>query len=179
MKKQLTLNSKDITNQKYFHGGEISNPQKNKRPLGFRSCNHFVLKSSVAKGKWSFRQHQKTIDLILRKFAKKHHIGLISYANVGNHLHLKIEISTRKQYRKFIRAISSAIMMAVTGYNRWNKAPEGFKFWDYRPFSRIIASWTEVKIIDQYILKNKWQGIGKNNTTARLLASIGLRPHLE
>lgn len=155
------------------HGGSLKNPQKRKRPLSFRARNHFVLRSTKAKGVWSFRKHKHEISVILQKFAKRHHIGLQNSANVGNHIHLSLECGSRKQYVKFIRAVSAAIMMKVTGYSRWNKAPEGFQFWDARPFSRIVASWKELKTLDKYIVKNQLEGRGAMPEVARWLADMG------
>ena len=167
------MNFKSLKKQRATHGGSLKNPQKHKRPLGFRTRNHFVLRSSKAKGAWSFRRHKFEIAQILKKFARKHHIGLISYANVGNHIHLQLELSDRRNYRRFIRAICSAIATRVTGFSRWNNSPEGFRFWDARPFSRVLSSWREVQILDRYIVKNIWQALGAGPQEAKDLARIG------
>ena len=179
MKKQYSLDNKILKKTKSEHGGSHKHPKKRKRPLALKSHTHFVLKSTMAVGEWSFSRHKNKINHILKHFAKKHHIGLVSYANAGNHLHLDLEISTRAQYQKFIRAISASIVMAVTGYSRWNKAPQGFQFWDARPFSRIVSSWREISNLKQYILKNQWEGIGKPIQLARLLAKQGWTPRPE
>lgn len=170
MRKQKSFNFKKYPSA---HGGSLTNPQKRKRPLALRTRNHFVMRSSKAVKQWSFRRHKFVISAIIKKFAQRHHIGLVSMANVGNHLHLSLEISNRKQYRKFIRAICSAIMMQVTGYNRWNKAPEGFQFWDARPFSRIVSTWKEIQNLDRYLSKNRWQALGASRSEAQDLARIG------
>lgn len=155
------------------HGGALKSPQKYRRPLALRGRNHFVLRSTKAKGSWSFRRHKFEIAEILKRFASKHLVGLVSYANVGNHLHLNLEIPDRKSYIRFIRAISSAIAALITGYSRWNKAPEGFQFWDARPFSRVLSSWKEARILDRYIVKNVWQALGAQPQEARDLAHLG------
>ena len=173
MGKQFSF--QNIKPERSQHGGSLKNPQKRKRPLGFRSRNHFVLRSSKAKGSWSFRRHKFEIAEVLKKFARKHHVGLVSYANVGNHIHLQLEIPSRNQYRKFVRAICSAIMIQVTGYSRWKPSPKGFRFWDGRPFSRIVSSWQEARILDRYFNKNRWQALGANPTEARFLANLGWR----
>jgi hypothetical protein len=176
MGKQISFEISQIQNKRSEHGGSYSNPQKRKRPLSFRSHTHVVLRSTKATKNWSFRRHKYKIRQILEAFSKKHHIGLVSHANVGNHLHLNLQISNRKQYQKFIRAISSSIMMTVTGYNRWKKAPTAFQFWDARPFSRIVTSWREVLNLKQYIRKNQWEGHGTPLEFARYLAKQGWTP---
>ncbi|WP_410965191.1 hypothetical protein, partial [Salmonella sp. SAL4435] len=69
-------------------------------------------------------------------------VKIVNFANVGNHLHLQIKLTNRFTYKPFIRAVTSAIAMKVSGRSRWNKGDEvaGKKFWDLRPFTRVIES---------------------------------------
>lgn len=111
---------------------------------------HLVLRSTRAKGEWSFRRprNEALINRIVDKFAVIYGVRVVSMANVGNHLHLQIKLSNRFGYRPFIRAVTSAIAMAVTGVNRWTKNQENApgqrtrkkreKFWDYRPYTRVV-----------------------------------------
>jgi REP element-mobilizing transposase RayT len=179
MRSQFSFKTTQTKKSRSEHGGSYKNPQKRKRPLSFRSHTHVVLRSTKATKIWSFRRHKIKVGQILQMFAKKHHIGLVSYANVGNHLHLDLQISSRQQYQKFIRAVSASIMMTVTGYSRWKKAPSGFQFWDARPFSRIVTSWREVLNLKAYIRKNQWEGYGTPTEFARYLAKQGWAPRPE
>ncbi len=162
MKKQLQL----IPKPKTEHGGSLPSPQKRKRPLSRKQSMHMVLRSSKAKGSWSFRKHQEAIENIFNKFAQKYHIQIMNHANVGNHIHLHLKTSTRKNYRAFIRAITSAIRIAVTGYSKWNPAPQKFQFWDLRPWSRLLNSYRENKNLTKYIGINLLEGIGINRKAA-------------
>ncbi len=90
----------------------------------------------------------------------------MSLANVGNHLHLEIKLTTRHTYRAFIRAVTAAIAMAVQGKNRWNKVKE--KFWDYRPFTRIVVGYTALLTLKDYLEINMLEGQGVPRTKARL-----------
>ena len=112
----------------------------------------------------------------MRKFARKNHIQLLSVATAGNHLHLHIKVKSRAFFRAFIRAVSSAIMMKVTGYSRWKKAPEEFQFWDQRPFSRIISTWKEFLNLKSYIEINQWEGLGYSKNVARQLHFLTKHP---
>ena len=167
--KQLSFQTKGLKPEKSLHGGDINNPQKRKRPLGLQTTMHFVLRSSKAKKEWSLRRHKHFINLTLQRFSKKYSIQVLNKANVGNHIHLHLKVSSRQHYRRFIRAFTASIAMKVTGYNRWNKAPDNFHFWDQRPFSRILTTWTELLNLDKYVEVNRWEGIGVDRQTAKLL----------
>lgn len=148
-----------LKRQKSGHGGDIKNPQKRARPLSVSDSMHLVLRSSKAHGTWSMKRQSKKIDEIHPRFATKYYVEIISYANVGNHLHLHIKLFKRRFYAPFIRAITAAIMIAVTGYSRWNKKPADFQFWDQRPFSRVIQSFKAFKNLVDYIQINVLKGL--------------------
>ncbi|MGE4131765.1 MAG: transposase [Bdellovibrionales bacterium] len=84
---------------------------------------HLVLRSSLARGRWSFlRPHNKQkIQSLVEKFAKRYGVRILSLANVGNHLHFHIQLTSRLMYKPFIRALTASIAMAVTGVNRWTR----------------------------------------------------------
>ena len=86
----------------------------------------------------------------------------ISLANVGNHLHFHIKLSNRYTYRPFIRAITAAIAMAITGCSRWKKIKElsGEGFWDYRPFTRIVQSYRAFLNLRDYVHINHLECFG-------------------
>ncbi|OQW47283.1 MAG: hypothetical protein A4S09_15935 [Proteobacteria bacterium SG_bin7] len=118
--------------------------------------------------------HRAKIKNILQKFAKKFGVILISGANVGNHLHLEIRIANRQTYRPFIRAVTAAIAMAITGTSRWN--PKKIKFWDHRPFSRIAETWKEVLNLRDYIRINQLEGRGIHREEARVVITRKTEP---
>src|SRR4051812_4848501 len=127
------------------YGGELLKTRHGRsrpRPLDTRSTMHLVLRSSKAKGEWSFKRprHERAIQAVLKKFADRYGIRVLSLANVGNHLHFQIKLTNRHMYRPFIRAVTAAIAMAVTGASRWKPLKKEAKdrFWDYRPFTRIV-----------------------------------------
>ncbi len=156
-----------LKKEKSDHGGSIPHPKKRKRPLGRRKSMHMVLRSSKAKGSWSFRRHQEAIENVLNKFAKKYHIQILDHANVGNHIHLHLKTSTRNNYKAFIRAVTSAIRSLVTGYSRWNPAPNAFSFWDLRPWSRVLNSFIEIKNLNKYIGINQLEALGLKRLRAK------------
>lgn len=159
------------------YGGSLLNTRKGRsrgRPLSTSNTMHLVMRSEMAKGQMSFCNYKKEIKVIIDKFSKKYHIRIYSYANVGNHLHLHIKLSNRQQYKAFIRAISSAIMMKVTGMNRWAKESvkeklSGKRFWTLRPYSRVLKSFKERLSLKDYIEINKLEGFGYNKNQARFI----------
>lgn len=155
-----------------MYGGTLRNKRKNRkgpRPLAVKHSMHLSLKSSKAKGEWSFYRHRRTIRGIVDKFATKYGVKIHSMANVGNHLHIHIQLANRFTYRSFIRAITAAIAMAVTGASRWNKL--GIKFWDYRPFTRVIVGLRAFLGMRDYVLINEIESQGHERSYARLVVN--------
>ncbi len=167
------------------------------RPLSIRETMHLVLRSTKAKGDWSFRKprNHAHVNRIVDKFAVMYGVRVISMANVGNHLHLQIKLSNRYTYRPFIRAVTAAIAMAITGRNRWtrnrmaehgpakrsgkqphqNKPPKREKFWDYRPFTRVVESFKAWLNLKDYIKINEFEGAGYTRDDARFMLKIERR----
>jgi REP element-mobilizing transposase RayT len=167
-----------LENHPKAYGGELLKRRKGRlhgRPLDTKNSMHMVLRSSKAKGKWSFKnpRHEKRIAALSSKFAQKNGIKIHSLANVGNHLHFNLKLSNRFTYNKFIRALTSAIAMAVTGKNRWNeeKSESKLKFWDYRPFTRVVQSFRGFLNLRDYIEINRIEGYGHSKGEARFIWS--------
>jgi REP element-mobilizing transposase RayT len=134
---------------------------------------HLVLWSSKAKGEWSFRRPKTAskIKNIVASFAEKYGVRIYSMANVGNHLHFHIQLGSRHGYRPFIRAITASIAMAATGASRWKplKKSAGDRFWDRRPFTRIIQGFSAFLGLKDYIEINQLEGFGNNRVQAKML----------
>lgn len=169
-----------------------------------KNSMHLVLRSSLARGAWSFRsgKNSKIIREIIERFAAKYGVKVLSLANVGNHLHMQIKISNRFAYRMFIKAVTGAIAMKITNINRWTKQerPVGkstgkgkigsanasvlnelqlsslkrqkLKFWDLRPFTRVIIGWRAILNLRDYIRINEMEGWGCNRREARNMLDI-------
>jgi REP element-mobilizing transposase RayT len=159
------------------YGGTLMKTRKGRalgRPLTTNGSMHLVLRSSKAIKGWSFKKpkHEKKINEIVAKFSTKYGVRILSLANVGNHLHFHIKLANRHTYRPFIRAITSAIAMAVSGTSRWNKLK--IKFWDYRPFTRVLQSWREQLSLKDYVEINQFEGMGFRRATAHYIVAINL-----
>lgn len=139
------------------------------RPLATKRSMHLVLRSSAAKGDWSMNKPSNRLKVaqLIEKFARKNHIRIHSYANVGNHLHIHIQLSRIASYRPFIRGLTAAIAMAITGLSRWSDSGSlarvrlgGRKFWDYRPFSRVVTGRRDFVGVNDYVAINQIEGSG-------------------
>jgi REP element-mobilizing transposase RayT len=176
-----------LKNEPKAYGGTLLRTREGRsrpRPLDTRTTMHLVLRSTKAKGDWSFKtsRNDKRVREIVKKFADKNGVRVLSMANVGNHLHFQIKLTSRHTYRPFIRAVTAAIAMAITGASRWaplekqlkgrssaGRAPSSpaKRFWDYRPFTRIVQSLTALLVLKDYIRINELEGEGYAREHAR------------
>lgn len=102
-------------------------------------------------------RHSQKIKKILGRFSHKYGVKVLSLGNAGNHVHLHIQLSNRYLYAPFIRAVTSAISLAVTGRSRWNQM-KGLKFWDRRPFTRIVVGQRSFLNLRDYVFINAMEG---------------------
>jgi putative transposase len=158
------------------YGGVLLKKRKYRtyaRPISTSQTMHLVLRSSKAVGEKSFRsnKNQKYIEKTITNFSLKYGVRVISLANVGNHLHLHVKIARRIGYLSFIRAITAAIAMYVSGRNRWTAQQSALKekFWDYRPFSKIVDGFRFFLNMRDYIQINQLEGLGVSRLQARML----------
>jgi REP element-mobilizing transposase RayT len=177
---QIQLLKKEQTS----YGGDLLKTRKGRagpRPLDTKYTMHLNLRSSKAVGQRSFRTpaNEKKIAEIVGRFSKKYSIKIHSMANVGNHLHFQIKLANRFTYKPFIRAITAAIAMAITGASRWKplKKQPSDHFWDRRPFTRVVQSFKGFLNLRDYIEINQLEGLGANRSEARMIiADARVRP---
>lgn len=170
-----SLQIKLLKDEPKAYGGELRKKRKGRigaRPLSTKHSMHLVLRSSRAKGDWSFRkgQNRARVENIIKRFSEKYGIRVLSAANVGNHLHLHVRLRNRFGYPPFIRAVTGAIAMAVTGVSRHRRpktAGKRDKFWDYRPFTRVVIGFRAVLKVKDYIRINQLEAQGFSRPDAR------------
>jgi len=146
----------------HFGGRYLKNYNpKSERPMDSKKALHLVLKSSQAVGEKSFKSEkfEAKIWKIISKHAENKGIKLYEYANGGNHLHLLLRAKHRDDYIAFIKAITGLIARTVGKSERGK--PLKKKFWDARPFSRIVGfAKQEFNSIKTYLLRNTLEAIG-------------------
>jgi REP element-mobilizing transposase RayT len=118
---------------------------------------HIVLRSERAKGKWSFLRHRKGIDALVKKVADRFQVRVYRHANVGNHLHLLVQVRKKEDFSNFLRVLTQSVVFLVAGARKGN--PVG-KFWSALAFSRIVDWGKDWKNALQYLAKNALEGKG-------------------
>ena len=146
--------------QKNFGGSLLKGNARVKRVVPRNACLHVTLKSSLCKGNLTMRKHDRKIQEIIYKQASRFGVKIYGLENVGNHIHILARFYSKHRYVPFIRSISSLIARLVLGFER-GKA-RAIKFWDYRPFSRIVE-WSQRQTITmkRYMAKNRSDVLGK------------------
>ena len=174
------------------NGKPVAGNPRSARPFSAKRSIHLVMKSKHAVGRRSMRhkQNRTAIDSYVAKQARETGIKLHRYVNVGNHLHLVLQAESRRAYNRFIRAISGRIARIVLKAEKANpiigRSSESevehsrpFKFWDSRPFTRIVEWGRDFTRLMRYTLKNELEAVGFTSAPARYYAALldaGLAP---
>ena len=155
------------------HGGEHSKgKRKGLRPFDPKQALHVVLRSSKARGKYSMLapQHCNHIRNLVSRLKARWGVSVYRYANVGNHLHLLIRAKSRTDWQGFIRELSGAIAIIVTGAKKGSalarskttdiaeSAKRGF--WDHLVFTRIVQFGRDFSNVARYVTTNLWESFG-------------------
>jgi hypothetical protein len=137
------------------HGGAASRGRrKRQRPLAKKKWIHLVLKSDCAVGGRSFltAKNKVFVARLLKQKANKFGVKIADFANVGNHLHLKIRIVGRPEFGRFLKSVTTQIARFVTGARRGH--PFG-RFWQGLAYTRVLTSRYEELQLRGYIAANR------------------------
>ena len=149
-----------------FHGhASQKGKRKTARPFSHKNPIHIVLKSSRARGRWSLstRENEHHVNERLKVCAKKYHIKIHNFQNVGNHLHLLIQSKTKtykeaqEEFQSFLRRFAGEVAFIIT--NAKKGAAKG-RFWDALAYSRIVTWGREFKVVTDYFTKNLFESKG-------------------
>lgn len=162
--KQLIFD-KQFLSEKSFGGALLKKSHAKKpRPISTKKAMHLTLRSTKAKGTRSFLlSHARAlkIEKSIRTQANKFGVKIYRYANVGNHLHLLLLASQRKGFINFLRSISGIIARIALGAEKGQaKLEDNSKFWDQRPWTRILAWMKDFKNVSNYVRQNFLESIG-------------------
>lgn len=142
--------------------------RKRIRPFHRKQALHVTLRSSQAKGTWSFLKHDNyflILDL-LESLKRNFEITIEKQSINSNHLHLLLRAKTKEDLSGFLRALSGLIVRRITGAEKGNKLDlerqtgKQRKFWDHRPFSRIVVFGQDFANVVKYIAMNINESIG-------------------
>ena len=185
---------------KTFGGSDLKGNPRTKRPFSAKKAVHLVMKSRLAIGERSMwrKSHKLAIEDCVNRQARESGVKLYSFVNVGNHLHLVIKAESRSDYRRFVRSVSGLIARIVLGRERGSKRTGGvetidarrdqkgrsespvggdatelkLRFWDARPFTRIVEWGRDFTHLTKYILKNRLEAFGFSTASARYYADL-------
>ena len=113
------------------------------------------MRSSKARGRYNFRNHQLAVKRIVERAAARSNIKLHKFANVGNHLHLLISFRSREACQRFLREVAGLIARAVTGAR---KGRAFGKFWDALAHSRVVTGLRDLRNVMDYVFVNRIEG---------------------
>ncbi len=157
------------------YGGDLRKKAKNRgpRPLIFRTGTmHITLRSLKAKGLYSFQHssRKQKVKNFVYSFSKLKGVKILSFANVGNHIHLHVQLHNKSLYIAWIKGLSSGLAMISHGLEGLKKLKDlKQKFWDQRPFSRVIKNFRHFLNTKSYVEVNILEGMGMPRIQAELL----------
>ena len=163
---QLKFNDPRVKQELRF-GGALLRKAKNRhdRPISSQDPMHLVLRSTKAKGRFSFG-HAKNfvkVDAIVRSHCLRYGVKLKQFSNNYNHLHLLVKFPSRQTYLRFIRSLTGHLALAVTGASKMKSLKsifDGKSFWDFRPFSRVVRSRRGYAVARDYVVLNQLEALG-------------------
>ncbi len=161
-----------------YGGQHIRGHRKVKRPVDPRFPLHVVLKSTKARGAWSFLAggNRRFIAELLERLARAHGVKVLEWENVGNHLHLVLRFKDRNAPGRFLRVFAARISMRFMGLKKGRSGEQvlgkGEKFWDDTPFSRVVYEAFRAGFgLAAYLRKNHYEGLGWDAKPTRLFAA--------
>jgi len=167
---------------RFFGGQLLHGKRRRQRPLSTKEPIHIVLRSSWAKGPFSFLlvKNKKPIERLIASNAKSYGVKVYRQAIVGNHFHLIIQIPSRKAYNRFIRVLSSQVashVMRSLSFKKFQQLiydqnagdpPSGAEeiqgkgqaFWQFRPWTRVMRWGRDYQTCCRYLLQNTLEALG-------------------
>lgn len=142
------------------HGGRVrAGRRKTRRPFDPKRPMHLVMRSSRARGTWSFlhRRNKLGIHALLLDLCERYGVKLYRYENVGNHLHLIVRFPSRRELRAFLRVFAQRVMFLVTGARKGE--PRG-RFFERIAYTRVVSWGREFKVLKNYLWKNALEALG-------------------
>lgn len=149
-----------------FYGGSkrAKLSERKVRPLSSKDPVHLVLRSTKAKGVFGFghQRNLRRVNEIVRAHCERYGVKLIEYSNNFNHLHLLVKFGSRAVYVRFIRSLTGALALAVSGASKMKSLKQIFGesgFWDFRPFTRVVRSWRGYRVVRDYVVLNQLEAL--------------------
>jgi REP element-mobilizing transposase RayT len=160
MPQQLLFPEFEKLKARDFGGSLIKGNPREARPISTKRPMHLVMRSSLAKGERSFLRNKRAraIRELIHRAGKAQGLRIYRYANSGNHLHLIVLPDSRAAFRRFIRSVTGLIARLILGAERGHALDT--KFWDARPFTRVLEWGRDFRTACSYVVRNKLEALG-------------------
>lgn len=90
-------------------------------------------------------------------YGARFRVKIYQFANVGNHIHLHVKASERKDLADFLRVLAGRIAVTVSGARKQVKRIG--RFWDHLYWSRLVKSGHDFRMVNRYIFANRIEGL--------------------
>lgn len=137
-----------------FGGALAVGVRKTTRPVSTKQTMHLVLRSEMAKGRYSLLlpKNARLFHHLMSIYANRFDIRIYNFAIVGNHAHLLVRAKSRRGFQNFLRVFPGQLAQRLTKSVRG--MPLKRRFWSLIAFSRIVQWGKSFEIANKYITKN-------------------------
>lgn len=143
-------------------GGALLKNAKNRtaRPISTKHSMHLVLRANYRPrlGGFLSPRNKRIVERVLAKLATKYGVKIQQLAINSNHIHVLLKLSNRHTYAAFIRSLTGIIALQISKSNKLRALSK--KFWEYRPFTRIVEGFKAFSIARDYMLLNQLEAFG-------------------
>jgi REP element-mobilizing transposase RayT len=148
--------------EKEFGGSKLLNKAhaREARPISIKRPMHLVMRSTLATGDRSFLRAKRArkIEELVHRLGKEKGVKVYRFANSGNHLHFIVLPRSREAFKAYIKAVTGIIARLALGAER-GSAKE-IRFWDAKPYTKILEWGREYKTVCNYLLQNTLEALG-------------------
>lgn len=146
-------------NREHAYGGTLrrKKTRRGARPVSRRHALHMVFKSSQAKGPISFLHPRSRVILhrTLRQMALRYGLRIHEVGICGNHFHLLVRFHHRRFLLAFNKVFTGTLVKRLCGSAKLER-----RFFDFRPFTRVVESRRGYEVARDYVILNQLEGLG-------------------
>lgn len=162
MSKQLKLFKSENLE---FGGNLLLGKRHEQRILSPKCPMHLIMKGDISIG-GSLRKYKHQIETEIKRLAKKFDIQTYGHSVQINHIHFNLKISSRENYKKFIKALTGRIAQLTKIKFLW------------RPYTKLITWGRQFKNLAAYIIQNEEEVVGRRpyKPRKRIHKSMKVKP---
>lgn len=143
--------------QEFGGGRKKSSHPKKARPLSKSRSMHFVFRSSMAKGSYSFlhQVQRRKIHQILKR--NKSLVKLENLKIENGQIQMILRSRRRGNTVRFLRVFTGLLARSILSAEKNKKVLAQKRFWSFRPYSRVIKTkrFGDSRKIISYLIQRK------------------------